>query len=117
MPKGVEFPRWKLRGTGLGEFTAHAQAFEEIDGFGEGLAGSGKVATERVEAGGGMCHFIGTAAITAFLVAALAGSLAGRREPQIVYVQTVAERTEEGAGCLPLIILMICILLVIAFGR
>jgi len=34
----------------LGQLAAHAQALEEVDGFGEGGAGGGEVAAEGVEA-------------------------------------------------------------------
>lgn len=58
---------------------------------------------------------VGTAAITAFLAASLAGRTS-RPEPQVIYVQTAAPQAEGGIGCLPTVIVIGLIILVLALG-
>ncbi|HMQ32749.1 MAG TPA: hypothetical protein PKD53_18600 [Chloroflexaceae bacterium] len=59
---------------------------------------------------------IGTASITAFVVAAFVSRLAPRREPQVVYVSVPQEPAASGTGCLPLLILIGAVLGVLWLG-
>lgn len=53
---------------------------------------------------------IGTAIITAALVASLAGTAKRPQEPQIIYVQTIPVPQQGGNGCMPFIILGVIVL-------